>query len=145
MKKTCAFALALMACLGVQAGESAGIAGMVVTNDTVDNNNFTYPRNIHTGYFPNDPAEAGILLAYVAYKKTGVHQPYVEITDSHGKYVDKCSFEPTTATKLPWTHTITCRWGGRHADGGLNFNLYNKFGGKQEKLGELFLAAKKAQ
>ena len=144
MKKY-ALAIAMMVSVGAYAAESAGVTGMVITNDTVEYNNFSYPKNIHTIYFPNDPSEGALFLAYVAYKKTGTHQPSVEITDKNGKYVDRCTFDPSNVTKTPWTYTITCRWGGRQSDGGLNFTIYNKFGGKLEKIGELFLAAKNPQ
>lgn len=144
MKKY-ALAFAIMFSVGAYAAEYAGVTGMVITNDTVKSNNFTYPRNIHTLYFPNDPSDGALFLAYVAYKKTGTHQSSVEITDKNGKYVDQCAFDPTNVTKTPWTQTIVCRWGGRQPDGGLNFTIYNKFGDKQEKIGELFLAAKNPQ
>ncbi|MEY4733616.1 MAG: hypothetical protein RLZZ464_1682 [Pseudomonadota bacterium] len=134
-----------MLSISAYAAETAGIGGMVITNDTVENNNFTYPKNIHTVYFANDPSEGGIFLFYLSYKKTGTHQPSVEFTDKHGKKIDQCQFDPTTVTKLPWTHTLTCRWGGRQPDGGINFTIYNKFGGKPEKIGELFLASKNPQ
>jgi len=136
----------MMVSVGAYAAESAGVTGMVITDDTVeDNNNFIHPRNIHTLYFPNDPSVVASLLAYVAYKKTGTHQPFVEIADKNGKYVDRCTFDLINVTEIPWIYTIACRWGGRLPDGGLNFTIYNKFGGKQEKLGELFLAAKNPQ
>lgn len=144
MKKL-VFAMAISLASAVYAGESAGITGMVITNGTVENDGFSYPQNIHTVYFSNDPAEGGLALLYLAYKKTGTHLPSIELTDKNGKYIDRCTFEPTTVTKLPWTHTLTCRWGGRQSDGGINFNIYNKFSGTQEKIGELFLAAKKRQ
>ena len=144
MKKF-ALALAMIFSVGAYAAETAGITGMVVTNDTVENNNFTYPKNIHTLYFSNDPSEGAIFLFYLTYKKIGTHQPSVELTDKNGKNIDQCQFDPTTVTKLPWTHTLTCRWGGRQSDGGINFTVYNKFGGKLEKVGELFLASKKPQ
>lgn len=140
--KKCAFAFAMIFSFGAYAAESAGVAGMVITNDTVENNNFHYPKSIHTIYFSNDPSEGGLLLAYVTYKKTGIHLPIVEITDKNGKYVDRCTFDSTVVTKPPSTHTITCRWGGRQSEGGLNFSIYNKFLGNQEKIGELFLASK---
>jgi hypothetical protein len=144
MKKF-AFAIALMASAIAHAADFAGITGMVVTNNTVDNNNFTYPQNIHTVYFPNDPSEGAIVLVYLTYKKLGSHQPVIEWADKTGKTVDRCLFEPTNVTKLPWTHTLTCRWSGRQSDGGLTFSVSDKFAGKQEKLGELFLAAKVQQ
>jgi hypothetical protein len=68
MKKY-ALAFAMMFSVGAYAAESAGVTGMVITNNTVENNNFIYPQHIHTVYFPNDPSEGGILLAYIAYKK----------------------------------------------------------------------------
>lgn len=144
MKKY-ALAFAMMFSVGAYAAESAGITGMVITNDTVENNNFTYPKNIHTIYFPNDPSEGALFLVYLAFKKTGTHQPSVELTDKNGKKIDQCQFDPTNVTKLPWTHTLTCRWAGRQSDGGITFTVYDKFSGKQEKIGELFLAAKNPQ
>lgn len=136
---------AMLFSVSAYANESAGITGMVITNDTVENNNFTYPRNIHTLYFPNDPSQSAVALIYLSYKKIGTHQPIVEITDKDGKHVDRCNFDPVNVTKTPWIHTITCRWGGRQSDGGLNFTLYDKFGGEQEKIGGLFLPAKNVQ
>jgi len=144
MKKY-ALAFAMMFSVGAYAAEFAGVTGMVITNDVVESNNFASPKNIHTIYFPNDPSESAVFLAYVTYKKTGTHQLSVEITDKNGKYVDRFTFDPINVTKTPWIHTITCRWGGRQSDGGLNFTIYDKFGGKQEKIGELFLAAKNPQ
>lgn len=144
MKKY-ALAFAMMFSVGAYAAESAGITGMVITNDTVENNNFTNPKIIHTIYFPNDPSEGALFLVYLAYKKTGTHQPSVELTDKNGKKIDQCQFDPINVTKLPWTHTLTCGWAGRQSDGGITFTVYDKFSGKQEKIGELFLAAKNPQ
>ena len=144
MKKI-VFALVMMFSTAAYAAESAGVTGMVITNDAVDNNNFLYPRNIHTVYFPNDPAEGAVALAYVAYKKTGNHVASIELTDKNGKYLDRCTFDSTTVNKTPHVHTLTCKWGGRQPDGGINFTVYDKFGGKQEKIGELFLPAKNPQ
>lgn len=124
--------------------QSAGLNGIVLTGDTVENNNFTYPKQIWTMYFPNDPSEAGKVLAYVSYKKLGQHTPSIEITDAtSGKYIDKCTFDPMNVTKLPWTYTITCSWGGRMGDGGLNFTVYNQLSGKKENIGEMYIPAKK--
>ncbi|WP_034434145.1 hypothetical protein [Acinetobacter schindleri] len=143
MKKYLAAASLAFLAMNSYAGTSAGIAGMMITNDTVQNNNFTYPRNIHTVYFGNDPTESGVFLAYVAYKKIGKHSVTLEIVDKNGKVIDNCKFDETHVTKLPWTHSITCSWGGRQPSDGLTFNLYNTFQTKKEKIGELFLAEKK--
>ena len=144
MKKF-AIVIALMFSTGAYAAESAGLAGMMITDDTIENNNFLYPKSIYSIYFPNDPAEGALVLAYVAYKKTGTHAVSVEITDKNGKYLDRCKFDPQSVTKTPHIHTVTCKWGGRQPDGGINFTLYDNFSGKQEKIGELFLPAKKPQ
>lgn len=144
MKKY-ALAFVMMFSVGAYAAESAGVTGMVITNDTVEKNNFAHPKNIHTFYFPNAPTGDALFLAYVTFKETGTHQPSVEITDKNGKYVDRCILDPINVTKTRWTQIITCRWGGYKPDGGLTFTIYNIFGGKQEKIGELFLAAKNLQ
>lgn len=50
--KNLVIALALAYIPLTHASESAGIAGMVITNDTIENDNFIYPRNIYTVYKP---------------------------------------------------------------------------------------------
>jgi len=124
------------------AGDSAGLAGIVNTSGTVEVNNFTQPRDIWTVYFSNDPTESAVLLAYVGFRKLGQHQLSLEWSDQKGKVVDGCSFNPTSVTKLPHIHTITCEWGGRQPDGGLTFTVYDKFEGKREKVGDMFLPSK---
>ena len=127
------------------AAEFAGIAGMVITNKTIENNNFQYPQNIYTMYLPNDPSTDGVALIYLVYKKIGTHQATIELTDKNGKHIDKCEFDASNVTKLPWIQTTTCTWSGRQSDGGITFTVYDKFGGKKEKIGELFLPAKNPQ
>lgn len=128
----------------VFSAENAGITGMVMTNETIENNNFLYPQNINTIYFPNDPSEAGKLLVYLSYKKIGKHEATVEIADAKtGKYLDKCTYGITEVDKLPWVYTMTCQWGGRQGDTGLLFTIYDKLANKNEKIGELYLAPKK--
>lgn len=137
--------IALLFSTGAYAAESAGVTGMVITDDTVENNSFHYPKSIYTLYFPNDPAEGAKALVYVAYKKTGTHVASIELTDNNGKHLDLCTFDPATVTKLPHIQTLTCKWGGRQPDGGIDFTVYDKFDGKQEKIGGIFLSAKKPQ
>lgn len=144
MKKIHLYLFSCLLTLNIFAGENAGLNGIVITDDTVENNNFTYPKSIYTVYFANDPSENAKVLAYLSYKKIGKHQALIELTDNKsGKYLDKCTFDPTEVTKLPWTHTITCGWGGRQSDTGIIFTVYDKFAGKQEKIGEIYLPAKK--
>ena len=112
------------------------------TSDTVEVNNFLNPRNIWTVYIPNDPSEQAVVLTYAAAKRLGTHQLSVEWNDKNGKYIDKCSFNPFSVSKLPYVHTVTCKWGGRLPDGGLTFSVYNTFEGKKEKIGEMYLPAK---
>lgn len=124
------------------AADSAGLVGIMNTSGTVEVNNFQQPRNIWTLYFANDPLESAVVLAYVAYRKLGQHQASIEWADQKGNSIDKCAFDPTTVTKLPHIHTLTCKWGGRLPDGGLTFSVYDRFEGKKEKVGEMFLPSK---
>lgn len=144
MKKAHLTLFSLLLTANIFGAENAGLSGIVITDDTVENNNFTYPKSIFTVYFPNDPAERAKVLAYVSYKKLGKHEAMIELSDSKsGKYLDKCTFDAVEVTKLPWTHTITCEWGGRQSDTGIAISVYDKFSGKQEKIGETYLPAKR--
>ncbi|AVP95689.1 hypothetical protein C7S18_00085 [Ahniella affigens] len=122
--------------------ESAGLVGIMNTSGTVDVNNFTNPRSILTLYRVNDPSSEAVVLAYVAFRHLGEHQASIEFADASGQPIDRCNFEPMTVTKLPWVQTITCQWGGRLPDGGINVTVFNRFRGKKEKVGEMFIPAK---
>jgi len=127
------------------AADSAGLVGIMNTSGTVEVNNFLQPRDIWTLYFANDPSESAVVLAYVAFRKLGQHQAWIEWTDQKGISIDKCVFDPITVTKLPHIHTVTCKWGGRLPDGGLTFSVYGRFEDKKEKVGEMFLPSKMKQ
>ncbi len=142
MKKTVVAISIFAAAQGCLASDSAGLVGIMNTSDTVEVNNFLNPRNIWTVYIPNDPSEQAVVLTYAAAKRLGTHQLSVEWNDKNGKYIDKCSFNPFSVSKLPYVHTVTCKWGGRLPDGGLTFSVYNTFEGKKEKIGEMYLPAK---
>lgn len=142
MKKAVAMFSVIAATQGCFAADSAGLAGIMNTSDTVDVNDMPNPRSIWTVYIPNDPSEQAVVLAYVAAKRLGTHQLSVEWNDKNGKYIDKCSFKPFTVSNFPYIHTVTCKWGGRLSDGGLTFSVYNTFEGKKEKIGEMFLPSK---
>jgi len=141
MKKILAIS-ALVLANTCHAADTAGLAGIVSTNDTVEVNGQINPRNIWVMYIANAPEEQNVLLAYVTPKKIGTHKTSVEWSDKNGKLIDKCDFDPYKVEKLPYIQTTTCRWGGRQPDGGLTFAVYNTFNGKKEKIGELFLPSK---
>lgn len=124
------------------AADSAGLVGILNTSGTVTVNNFVNPRDVWTVYQPNDPSEQAYILAYLAYRREGRHQASIEWTDQAGKPIDRCVFDATTVTELPWIHTVTCKWGGRLPSGGLNFTVYDTFGGKKQRVGGMFLPAK---
>jgi hypothetical protein len=142
-----AFALVLMFCTGAYAAESAGVAGMVIADDIVKNTTtgLPSPKNIVAMYFANDPEEKGVALAYIAFKKTGTHVASIELTDNNGKHIDRCTFDPLVVTKAPHIQTLTCQWEGSQPDGGINFTVFNKFAGTQEKIGAVFLPARHFQ
>lgn len=142
MKKAVLLATTLWATSLCHASDFAGLAGIVQTNDTVEFNNFINPRDIWTVYTPNAPERQAVILAYVALKKIGEHRLSIEWVDSKGKYLDKCEFSPSKVDSLPYVHTITCNYGGRLPSGGLTFSVYDAFGGKKEKVGELFIPSK---
>jgi len=139
MKSLVSAAFALLAAHGAWAGETAGLVGIMNTSGTVDVNNFVNPKVIWTVYNVNDPAEEAYVLAYVAYRKLGKHTPSIEWTDAANKPVDRCKFDPANVTKMPWVHTLTCKWGGRLPDGGIRFSVFNTFDGQKEKIGEMFI------
>jgi hypothetical protein len=112
------------------------------TSGTVRVNDLTHPKSIWTVYNVNDPSEEAVVLAYVAYRRVGKHQPLIEWADASGQPLDRCVYEATTVTAFPWVHTITCRWGGRLPSGGIQFTVINTFEGKKEKIGEMFIPAK---
>lgn len=124
--------------------ESAGLAGFVNTDETVENNGFEYPKSIWTLYIPGDPSEKANFLFYVAYKKTGNHSSSIIWFDKNGKAIDHCDFTPDKVNKLPFVATKTCGWGGRLPDGGLTIRIYDTFNGNKELISEMFLPAKSA-
>lgn len=130
-----------MFCTGVYAAESANVAGMVIADDTVKNTatGLPSPKNIVAMYFAKDPEEKGVALAYIAYKKNGTHVASIELTDNNGKHIDHCTFDPLVVTNAPHIQTLTCHWDGSLPYGGINFTVFNKFAGKQEKIGGVFL------
>jgi len=140
MKKIALAFLATLFINSLHAGETGSLSGMVVTNETVISNNFTYPKNIHTKYYANDQSQNAVLIAYTTLYKIGSNSLSVEIKDKNGNKVDECKFKTINVTEAPWTHTISCDWGGRQPSGGLTFNIMNTYSGKKEKLGELYLS-----
>lgn len=141
--KNFAFALLLLVISSSAIGaDSAGLAGIVQTNDTVNVDGFVNPRNIWTVYTPNDPSRTAVVLAYVAYKKVGSHQISVVWRDKDNKVIDSCEFTPTQVDSLPYIETITCRYGGRMPTGGLDFSVYNAHNGSREKIGGIYLPAR---
>ena len=126
----------------VYSADSAGVAGIMNTSGTVEVNEFTNPRNIWTLYVPNDPSEENVLLAYVAYKRVGKHAVMVEFRDVKGNKIDSCSFEQKSIERVPYINTITCKWGGRLPSGGITVVVTNKFEGKNELIGELYIPSK---
>lgn len=142
MKKSIAALVVIVTSLF--SAENAGISGMIITDSTIENDGFIYPKQIYTLYIANNPADRGEVLVYLSYKKIGKHESLIELTDNKtGKYIDKCTFEASEVTKLPWVQTVSCSYSGRQADTGIVFSIYDKFAGKQEKIGEMYLPAKK--
>lgn len=135
---TLALVLALVAG-AAGAAETAGLAGMVQTNGTVDVNGFRSPRDIWTVYTPNKPDRQAVILAYVAYKVPGTHQITISWYDQTGAEVDFCRFDPIEVPELPWIQTLSCQYGGRLPRGGLTFKVINHHEGSRETIGELFI------
>jgi hypothetical protein len=125
------------------ASESAGLVGIMNTSGTVDVDGFTNPKSIYTLYVANDPSESNTLLAYVAYREVGTHKLTISWTDSSGAPVDRCDFDALTVKKVPWINTVTCHWGGRLPSGGISFSVMDTFNGSTQKVGEMYIPAKK--
>ncbi len=142
MKKVALLAIAALCPHPSWSADSAGLVGIMNTSGTVEVNNFSNPRNIWTVYNVNDPSEEAVVLAYVAYRRLGKHQPLIEWVDAKGQRIDRCTFDAATVTKLPWIHTITCKWGGRLPSGGIQFTVFDTFEGKKEEVGGMFIPSK---
>lgn len=142
MKKFALTALVALCTQAAWSAESAGLVGIMNTSGTVDVNGFANPKSIWTVYNVNDPSEEAVVLAYVAYRRVGKHQLSIEWTDAKGQAIDRCAYDPVHVSKLPWVHTITCKWGGRLPSGGINFTVFNTADGKKERVGEMFVPAK---
>lgn len=145
MKKIVVALTALTVTQLCSATDSAGLVGIVNASGTVEVNNFLHPRDIWTVYFPNDPSESAVIIAYIVFRKLGQHQLLIEWTDQKGSFANECEYDPVTITKVPHIHTVTCKWGGRLPDGGLTFSVYDLFEGKKEKIGGIFLPSKRKQ
>lgn len=142
MKKQILLCASLLVAHGAMAADSAGLIGIMNVSGTVTVNNQVVPKDIWNVYIANDPAEQNTLLAYLAFREVGAHQASIEWKDDAGNALDRCEFEPVKVHKTPWIHTFTCKWGGRLPTGGIHFSVFDTFGGKKQKIGQMFIPAK---